>query len=178
MVGFRWEEIAIGLLKKYCDRYYKTCKAAFEHKHLEYVELSEDDPNFIDDYLLLIEQSRQDIILKLTEIKAIIESGALKPAEFNRLEFEFSSIKSLTFANHLYQPLMYIKSGLVEVKPVVLQNPGERDFVMHLKEFCNSNPDYFKDKELYLLRNMSRGRVIGFFEAGNFFRDFIIWQLV
>ncbi len=175
---FRWEEIAIGLLKKYCDRYYKNRKAAFEHQHLEYVELSEDDPNLIDDYLFLVEQSRRDIISKLTEIKDIIESGALRPAEFNRLEFEFPGIKSLTFANHLYQPLMYVKSELVEVKPVVLQNSGERDFVVHLKEFCNNNLDYFSDKELYLLRNMSRGRGIGFFEAGNFFPDFIIWQLV
>ena len=38
-----------------------------------------------------------------------------------------------------------------------------------------SNLDYFKDKELYLLRNLSRGKVIGFFEAGNFYPDFIMW---
>ena len=30
---------------------------------------------------------------------------------------------------------------------------------------------------MYLLRNMSRGKGIGFFEAGNFHPDFILWML-
>src|SRR5205085_368803 len=34
---------------------------------------------------------------------------------------------------------------------------------------------FFADKELYLLRNRSKGRGIGFFEAGNFHPDFILW---
>ncbi|HEX7654877.1 MAG TPA: hypothetical protein VF607_15315, partial [Verrucomicrobiae bacterium] len=37
---------------------------------------------------------------------------------------------------------------------------------------------FFAGKELYLLRNLSRGRGIGFFEAGNFYPDFIVWLLV
>ncbi len=32
-------------------------------------------------------------------------------------------------------------------------------------------------KELYLLRNLSKGRGVGFFEAGNFHPDFILWLL-
>jgi hypothetical protein len=63
------------------------------------------------------------------------------------------------------------------VKPVVLDNEGERDFVLDLKSYCESNPEFLKDKELYLLRNMSRGRGLGFFEAGNFYPDFILWLL-
>ena len=43
----RWQEIAVALLKKYCDRHYKTQKAAFENEHLEYRTLTEDNPNFI-----------------------------------------------------------------------------------------------------------------------------------
>ena len=39
-------------------------------------------------------------------------------------------------------------------------------------------PDFFKNREMYLLRNMSRGRGIGFFEAGNFYPDFILWLLM
>jgi hypothetical protein len=31
---------------------------------------------------------------------------------------------------------------------------------------------------MYLLRNLSRGRGVGFFEAGNFHPDFILWLLV
>lgn len=164
----RWQEIAIVLLKKYCDRYYKFKKAEFENEHLEYHELTEDDPNFIDEYLFLIEQSCEEIVTKLEEIRKLIEDGKLK-------DVEFQGLKSIMFNQHLYLPLIYVKSDLVEVKPVVLQNEGERDFVLDLRTFCEKNAGYFENKELYLLRNMSRTRGIGFFEAGNFYPDFILW---
>ena len=38
-------------------------------------------------------------------------------------------------------------------------------------------PAFFKGRELYLLRNLSKGRGVGFFEAGNFHPDFILWLL-
>ncbi|HLH79419.1 MAG TPA: DEAD/DEAH box helicase family protein [Chthonomonas sp.] len=176
----RWQEIATALLKKYLDRYYKFRKQEFEGKHLEYQELSEHDPNFVSEYRLLIERSRADILQKLEEIKGLIESGSLKEAEFSRLAFEQGSFKAIAFAGHLYQPLIYVGDNLIEVKPVVLENEGERDFVLDLQKFCESSKgkDFLKGKELYLLRNLSRGRGIGFFEAGNFYPDFILWLLV
>ncbi len=167
----RWQEIASTLLRKYCDRLYKVRKAEFEKDHLEYRTLTGDDPNFIDDYLFLIDQSRKDVITKLEEIKKIIESGQLKSMEM------FQGIHPILFGQHLYQPLMYVNSDVIEVKPVPL-NEGERDFVLDLQKYCSQNKHFFKGKELYLLRNMSRGRGIGFFEAGNFYPDFILWLLV
>lgn len=59
----------------------------------------------------------------------------------------------------------------------VVVNEGERDFVRDLRRFHQNNLGFFADKELYLLRNQSRGRGIGFFEAGNFYPDFILWML-
>jgi hypothetical protein len=179
----RWQEIAVTLLKKYLDRYYKFKKQEFEGKHLEYRELSEDDPNFIHEYRLLIEQSREDIVKKLKEIKEeirLLKSKSLKEAEFSKPDFKQGSLTSIVFTGHLYQPLIYVGDNLIEVKPVVLENEGERDFVLHLKEFCESNEgkNFLNGKELYLLRNLSRGRGIGFFEAGNFYPDFILWLLV
>jgi hypothetical protein len=175
----RWQEIATALLKKYLDRYYKFKKQEFEGGHLEYRELSEDDPNFIDEYRLLIAQSREDIVQKLKAIKSLMESGNLKEAAFSTLAFEQDSFRAIAFAGHLYQPLIYAGDNLIEVKPVVLENEGERDFVLDLQTFCDSDQGkkFLKDKELYLLRNLSRGRGIGFFEAGNFYPDFILWLL-
>jgi hypothetical protein len=57
-------------------------------------------------------------------------------------------------------------------------NEGERDFVTDLETFYKNDRAFFDGKELYLLRNLSRGRGIGFFEAGNFYPDFILWLLV
>ena len=62
----------------------------------------------------------------------------------------------------------------IEIKPVAL-NEGEKDFVKDLKKYYDQNPVSFEGKELYLLRNRSSGSGIGFFQAGNFFPDFILW---
>jgi len=161
-------DIAEILLRKYCEKLYVTRKAEFEQGHLEYRDLKEDDPNFIENYTLLIRQSREDIIAKLQEIKEILERGELRNI------IEFQGLTAIMFDRHLYQPLLYVNSDLIEIKPVAL-NEGERDFVLDLQQFCGNNKKYFEDKELYLLRNMSRGRGMGFFEAGNFYPDFIMW---
>jgi hypothetical protein len=56
---------------------------------------------------------------------------------------------------------------------------SEYQFITDLKEWCDKNRKNMKDKgqELYLLRNLSRGKGVGFFEAGNFHPDFILWVL-
>src|SRR5205085_1904871 len=127
--------------------------------------LREDDPNFVTEYRLLIEESQDAIVKKLEELKEKLTSG-----QFNG--WEFGNLRAIWFGQHLYQPLLYIKSDLVEVSPVAL-NEGERDFVMDLRVFYEHKPQFFAHRELYLLRNRSRERGIGFFEAGNFYPDFI-----
>lgn len=164
----RWQEIACALLRKYADRFYKFNKQDYEGANLEYRELTPDDPNFITEYTLLIEQSREDIVNKLEEIKGLMESGKLR-------NLEFQGLCAVAFDRHLYEPLLYVDKGVVEVKPVVLENEGERDFVLDLQLFCQNRKDFLASKELYLLRNRSRGRGMGFFEAGNFYPDFILW---
>jgi hypothetical protein len=172
-----WQEIAFSLLKKYTERYYTFKKRDWEMPHLEYRDLEGDDPNFLcvkespDEgyYRILIDKSRDDIVAKLGELKAAIEQGDLKP-------WEFQGMKAIWFGKHLYQPLLYLDSNIVEISPAPL-NRGEKLFVEDLKAFHDGNTDYFKTRELYLLRNLSKGRGVGFFEAGNFHPDFILWLL-
>lgn len=168
----RWEEIAVSLLKKYIDRYYKHKKQEWEADHLEYHELREDDPNFVQEYRLLIEESADTIKQGLADLKAEINKRKI------REKLEVGNLTAYWFGNHLYQPLLHLsKSQLIEVSPVSL-NDGERDFVLDLKKFHDDQrTDFFKDRELFLLRNVSK-RGIGFFEAGNFYPDFILWLLV
>ena len=86
-------------------------------------------------------------------------------------------MKAIWFGNHLYQPLLCLDTHVVEISPAPL-NKGERQFVEDLKAFHDECTDFFKTRELYLLRNLSRGRGVGFFEAGNFHPDFILWLIV
>jgi hypothetical protein len=174
-----WQEIAAALLRKYAERYYTFRKREWELPHLEIRDLDENDANFphADDpsgenyYRILIDRSREDIAVKLDELKAEIEAGTLQ-------NWEFQGIKAIGFDAHLYQPLLYCDSAVVEIKPIPL-NRGERDFVEDLRTFSESQEgkDFFNGRRLYLLRNMSRGRGVGFFEAGNFYPDFILWLL-
>ena len=173
-----WQEIALSLLKKYTEHYYIFRKREWELPHLEYQELSEDDPNFLgtnDDpgdghYRILIERSQEEIVARLEELRASIIDGTLRP-------WEFQGLKALWFGRHLYQPLLYMDNNIVEISPVPL-NKGERLFVEDIKAYHDNSGDFFANKELYLLRNLSKGRGVGFFEAGNFHPDFIVWLLV
>ncbi|MDQ3816077.1 MAG: DEAD/DEAH box helicase family protein [Acidobacteriota bacterium] len=162
-----WQEVAAALLKKYCDRYYKYRKNEYEMPHLEYRDLSAGDPNFFDDYRFLVDESRQDIIETLEQLKGIISRRELR-------DVEMANLQAFFFGQHLYEPLIHLNSDLVELRPVNL-NEGERDFVLDLRSFYQNNRKFFEGRELYLLRNMSRGRGVGFFEAGNFYPDFILW---
>ena len=84
----RWEEIAVALLKKYADRYYKHKKQEWESDFYEYHELREDDPNFVSEYRLLIDESQDAIVEKLGELKETIENGSLADWDFgNRAGF-------------------------------------------------------------------------------------------
>lgn len=173
-----WEEIALSLLKKYTERYYTFRKREWEEPYLEYQDLSLNDPNLLgvgktaEDpyYRILIEQSQEEIVAKLEELKGLIVKGTLKP-------WEFHGLKAIWFGQHLYQPLLYLDQNIVEISPVAL-NKGEKQFVEDLKTFHDGAGPYLAGKELYLLRNLSKGRGVGFFEAGNFHPDFILWLLV
>lgn len=172
-----WQEVAESLLKKYCDRYYSFRKREWELPHLEYRYLDETDTNFpqVNEnnsesyYRVIVEESQTEIVEKIKELKAELEAGHLK-------RWEFRGLKSIPFGRHLYEPLLHLTGSAVEVSPVPL-NEGERRFVEDLKAFCERAPEALEDKELYLLRNLSKGRGVGFFEAGNFHPDFIVWIL-
>ena len=171
-----WEEIAVALLKKYIERYYTFRKRDWELPHLEYRDLEDDDPNFLgvkespgEGYRILIDKSQEEIVAKLEELKAAIETGDLK-------SWEFQGMKALWFGKHLYQPLLYLDTKIVEISPAPL-NKSELQFVEDLKAFHEGHEEFFAIHELYLLRNLSRGRGVGFFEAGNFHPDFILWLL-
>jgi hypothetical protein len=167
-----WQEIALNLLKKYVERFYKRQREAYEAPLREYAVLTEDDENFIDHYQVIVHQAREHFVPKLQQIQEQLSSGAFK-------EVQFGNLHVLAFDRHLYTPLVHWGSKCkdLEIKPVPL-NEGERDFVVDLKTFYERCPEFFAERELYLLRNLTRGKGIGFFEAGNFYPDFILWLFV
>lgn len=171
-----WREIATALLKKFCERYYTFRKREWELPHLEYQLLSSDDPNFTgysegDEehfYRVLVDQSRDDIIADVERLKQAIENKDLAAAQFG-------TVSALWFDRHLYEPLLHLGGGgEIAIRPVSL-NGGERQFVEDLRRWHTAKGESLGTADLYLLRNRSRGGGVGFFEAGNFHPDFMLW---
>lgn len=178
----RWQEITLALLKKYTERYYTLCKREWEMPHLEYRDLTRDDPNFprvsVDGqekygYRVVVEaespEGQAEVVAKLKELQEAIERGRLEPWKYHELE-------AFVFEDHLYRPLLYAHDKTFEITPAPL-NKGESQFIQDLKAFCETRPNFLQEKRLFLLRNLSRGHGVGFFEAGNFYPDFILWLL-
>ena len=164
-----WQEIAIALLKKYAERYYSFRKNEYEGPHLEYYEVRETDDNFIDEYKATVDYSEEEWITKLNELKEKLANKKFRDS------WSFGKLRAFDFSRHLYQPLIYFSNNeVLKIFPVPL-NTGEYDFVEDLKNYYINNRDLLSDKELFLLRNQSRGKGVGFFEAGNFYPDFILW---
>ena len=68
-IEFSWEEIVISLLKLYTEKFYLSIKNKYLARHIEVSTLEEDHPNFIDEYIIQVEESETDIIRNVIEFK-------------------------------------------------------------------------------------------------------------
>ena len=168
------QQVASELLKRYCDRFYNYRKREYIEPRLEIRDLSPDDENIPQDefYQLIVDGDEEQIILDIQQIKNDLErkkDDLLKVGDLN----------ACNFGKHLFQPLFHVRhGGEITILPVAL-NESEYQFLTDLKAWCDNHKTALEKDgmELYLLRNMSRGKGVGFFEAENFHPDFILWML-
>lgn len=166
-----FEDIAIALLKKYLESFYSFKKNEYEAPYLEYQVISKTDKNFIKEYKAIVDGDEASWIERLKEFSALLnqpdKSKIPYPLEFGQLKLYKSNL-------HLYEPLVRLKNNeIIKISPVPM-NDGENDFVESLEKYYTESFKYFENKEVYLLRNQSKEGE-GFFLAGNFYPDFILW---
>jgi hypothetical protein len=90
---------------------------------------------------------------------------------------ETAGLARIYFDRHLYQPLLVEHDDHVKMTPPGLK-PSEVQFVRDLREYWGKEKDKsLAGRQVFLLRNLSRGSGIGFFEERNFFPDFVLWIL-
>ena len=162
-----WQEIAVALLKKYIERYYRLRQTEYEKVHLRFAELHPDDGNFFERYVFRVPSGQDDVRAALVELQERVADETLS-------QLTRGPLQALVFDRHLYTPLVNLTGEAVVATPTAL-NGGERDFVENLAAFVKENVNRLGGREIYLLRNQSRGRGVGFFEAGGFYPDFILW---
>jgi superfamily II DNA or RNA helicase len=175
-----WNAMALELLKKYCTRLFSYKRDEFIKPRLHVVDLDESHANLpgVDEcYTITVDASETQLIADIEQLKADIEKE--RRAKTRKKLLDGAQLKACILGNHLYQPLLSVKSGGgVSVSPVAL-NESETEFVSALMGWLDRNEAQLAEEKtsIYLLRNKSRGSGIGFFEAGNFYPDFILWAV-
>jgi len=180
-----WQQIALELLKKYASRLFDYQRDAFMRPRLRVVPLESDDANLPaagEGYTLTVDASEAQLVSDIQKLQADLvlhERTAAVDGHTAPRWLQAGSLKAGLLANHLYQPLLSAPKGSsVSISPVAL-NESETTFVSALMDWLKRHQADLAahNTAIYLLRNQSRGSGIGFFEAGNFYPDFLLWAV-
>lgn len=159
------QKTVLSILRKYIDRFYRVHQERWNSEHMVYRVLDDEAPNF-QDYRVRIVRGEARLI---ASIHKLIEEGK------RIYEEETRELPNMYFERHLYQPLLVERGDKIRSEPPGL-NDSERTFVEDMRAYCREEKNKsLAEKEVFLLRNLSRGKGIGFFENRGFYPDFIIW---
>jgi len=163
----RTKEVVLTILKKCVNQYYKRVRLAEEINHTQLTPITIEDKKILDQYDIKI-KTKDNRIVKIIEEQAdtIKEKGYQA-----RLSGDY--LVNAFYEKHLYQPLLSkSRNETITTSPTGL-NEGETRFVEDLQKYLAKKP--IPEKEVYLLRNQTRGKGVGFFEENRFYPDFIMW---
>jgi len=167
----QWQRMAQQLINTYAERFYRFTRGNWEAPYLEIADVSPDDPNLIESYTI----ETNDLAETADDITAIAElvtelRNAISDNRLQKWRSPDHLWRTVPFAGHLYQPLLYAgKNAQIKISPVAL-NKDEARFVEDLAEWCSKQ----KDKDVFLLRNQAVTG-LSFFQASNFSPDFLLW---
>jgi hypothetical protein len=173
------KEVVTLILKKYLDMYYSKKRNAAEKNHMELKPLRMEDENITKLYTIQIKEDDQvlrDNIQKLIETGKIYTSGTevkLIGDMLTYIDKNPTTFKNAYFKGHLYQPLL-IKQNTDRIVTIPAGlNEGEARFIEDLAAYLDTGKA--STNEVYLLRNLTRSKGVGFYEYHSFYPDFIMW---
>ena len=179
----RLEELVLTLLRKYITKYYRIIQKRWNSDRIRIRRLgeeAEDENNFPDWTVHVPKTEAQEVqpqIESLMESEEIYGPGlTVLPNVYNERHL-YQPL--LTNEEHLYRSLLSMGMGnnLWRTTPPALED-SERDFVEDLSQYLRRHHgERFRQKEVFLLRNQSRGKGVGFYENEGFYPDFILWIL-
>ena len=163
------------ILRRYADALYRRARRRWESDNMVYKPLDEGDANLR--FNIAEDGGRGRYIVQAPRASAeMIERIERLIADCDSALYDEEGIDPprIHFDRHLYQPLP-LKGDELAFSPQGLEE-SERGFVADLRRFRQNRRDELpKDAELFLLRNLSRGKGVGFFEDVGFYPDFILW---
>ena len=166
------ENIALDLITEYADNFWRRQRRRWEHGELEVVTLAEDDPNNALTYELSVDVTEDQLVRDAGELAYNIREGQYDELEDWYRNLNIGIIRSQA---HAYQPLLHArKDRIVTVQPVPLDE-NERLVVERLEKLARTGDLCLQGKELFLIRNLTRGRGVSFFDDFGYYPDFIVW---
>lgn len=173
----RIQDAVHAVLRKYLDAWFRYHREKWDSETMVYRKLDATDPNL--DFRGAGDSDKPGYAVYVpgskTQLIADIESLMNRAADLYE-KTDRKSLPRLHFDRHLYDPLLIAKKndGLTSRPPRL--NEGEERFIQDLGEFWKAEKDgEMKGAEVFLLRNLSRGAGIGFFEEKGFYPDFVLW---
>lgn len=163
----RLEELVITLLRKYIAKFYRIIQKQWSGNRIRLKTLDEDNANFTDWSVYIPRDEAGELE---PQIQNLIESGEIYGPNVTDLPNAYND-------RHLYQPLLAINNAnnSWRTTPPALEE-SEKLFVEDLRRYVRQQREELHvKKEVFLLRNQSRGKGIGFYQNEGFYPDFILW---
>jgi len=167
----RVEDVAIQVLKKYVEQFYKYHAKRYESKNMRYEMVRRQTvlPLFVKEgnqyaYTVQINKGEKKLI---EDVKKLVKdlNKLFKQAE--------APLPRVYFERHLYLPILLRSKKIEKISPAGLED-SEKEFITHFKQYLENNKDKLSAYEIYLLRNFPKVGV-GFFNLSGFYPDFIMW---
>lgn len=172
-------DIVTLILRKYLNMFYSKRRNAAEKTRIELKPLKQEDENILSVYRIQLNQEDQALA---SHIQNLIDTGAIYSATTKQtlttdLKTYLPGQTPVTFnkayfKGHLYQPLLAKQDNSNIITIPTGLNTGEATFVEDLKNYLSTHQT---DAEIYLLRNLTRSKGVGFYEEHSFYPDFIMW---
>jgi hypothetical protein len=179
----RIQSIVVRILRTYITAFHSSRKQRWERSIMQYEELTEQDNNLID---VIEARVRRSATKTLNELRGYLkqvdtdDEVMLFVGDDRFYHTEGGKPPRVYFDKHLYLPLVTQEDPDVTYSPLGL-NTGEKAFIEYLRAFLQkpSGIDFMEGREMYVLRNQSRGQGVGFQmdEGGRFYPDFILWLI-
>ena len=165
------EEIAVDLIAEYAGQYWRKQRRRWEHKQIKIVTLTEADRNKIGSHKLSVDATKDLLIQEARDLEETVRKG-----EMPKLWYDNLKVGTFCAEAHAYEPLLYAsKDRVISVEPVPLDESEKR--VVSLLAGMATDPltSCMDGKELFLIRNLTRGRGVSFFDDFGYYPDFIVW---
>lgn len=161
----RIQATARAVLEKYVEEFYHRERSRWSSQQLEYRVLGMDDDNLnFKGYTLKVPANQSGLIKQIQKIIADAKRLYKK---------ENAGLPRVHFDRHLYQPLLAHLDDVTAAPPAL--DKHESALVARTRDWLLANSSANAGKDVFLLRNQSRGHGIGFFEDAGFYPDFILW---